>query len=204
MQPHPSILTLLLLALVVMLACTPSPTGHDVAETPANDDPPAEALERARSASRALGGALLEHLGQAMEAGGPEQAMRVCSETAQNISQEHSKDGLVVRRVSLKYRNPADRPDAFEERALSDLEDAHGRGELPEETSAVIDDGQGRRLRYMRPIVVGEVCLNCHGGADSMDPAVAALLPELYPEDLATGYALGDFRGAISVTVNLD
>ena len=204
MRTHLSISTVLLLTLSAMMACSSPPGQVDVAEPPASAEPPAEALERARAAANALAGALLEHLGQAMEAGGPEQAIRVCSETAQQISQQHSVDGLVVRRVSHKFRNPADRPDAFEESALLELENAHGRGELPEETFVVIEDKEGRRLRYLRPIVVGEVCLNCHGGADSIDPAVASMLPELYPEDLATGYAEGDFRGAISVTVNLD
>jgi hypothetical protein len=34
-----------------------------------------------------------------------------------------------------------------------------------------------------------------------MAPGVAAALKELYPGDLATGYAVGDLRGAISVKV---
>jgi hypothetical protein len=34
-----------------------------------------------------------------------------------------------------------------------------------------------------------------------MDPAVRTALEETYPEDLATGYEAGDFRGLIRVTV---
>ena len=44
---------------------------------------------------------------------------------------------------------------------------------------------------------VGEVCLKCHG--ENIDPAVKAKLGELYPNDKATGYKLGDLRGAFTV-----
>ena len=67
----------------------------------------------------------------------------------------------------------------------------------------VTDDG-ARNLRYLRPIVVKAPCLKCHGPSESIDPEVRAILEESYPEDLAVGYAEGDFRGAVSVVVNLD
>jgi hypothetical protein len=40
--------------------------------------------------------------------------------------------------------------------------------------------------------VIDGVCLTCHGSVGS---DVAAALRERYPDDRATGYALGDFRG---------
>ena len=46
---------------------------------------------------------------------------------------------------------------------------------------------------YAEPLMIDGVCLTCHGGSVTGD--VAAVLRELYPEDRATGYALGEFRG---------
>ena len=37
-----------------------------------------------------------------------------------------------------------------------------------------------------------------------MDPKVVEKLRQLYPEDKATGYKLGDFRGVIRVTIPED
>lgn len=47
-------------------------------------------------------------------------------------------------------------------------------------------------LVYAEPLVIDAVCLTCHGSVGS---DVAAALRERYPDDRATGYALGDFRG---------
>ena len=53
----------------------------EVLEQPA----PAEAVERAEHAARALGGALLARLSDELESGGPEAALVVCSQVAPRI-----------------------------------------------------------------------------------------------------------------------
>jgi hypothetical protein len=165
--------------------------------------PPPEALARAREAARALGSELMGTLRAELQAGGPVRAVRVCSEIAQDRSRAFSVEGLRVRRVSLKLRNPADAPDAFERGVLEELEASHARGELPEEVIEVVEDGGSSSLRYMRPIRIVQPCLSCHGDPQAIDPEVRRLLQELYPADQATGYGLGDLRGAVSVSVAL-
>jgi hypothetical protein len=44
------------------------------------------------------------------------------------------------------------------------------------------------------------MCLQCHGA--NIAPPVAAKLAELYPEDQATGFAAGDFRGLFWVELD--
>lgn len=44
-------------------------------------------------------------------------------------------------------------------------------------------------------------CVQCHGASDELAEGVADVLSEHYPEDEATGYSAGDFRGLIRVTV---
>ena len=55
--------------------------------------------------------------------------------------------------------------------------------------------------RYYKPLKVAQVCLNCHGDAKTISPAVQKKLQALYPEDRATGYKEGDFRGVIRIEI---
>jgi hypothetical protein len=163
-----------------------------------------EALGRARDAARALGADLMQRLLAEMEEGGPLQAVRVCSEVAQSVATSHSTEGLTVRRVSLRVRNPADAPDDVEREALLELQTLHDEGRLPAEWVRTEDAPGGRRLRFMKPITILPACLACHGDPQQMEPDVRGLIAARYPNDEATGYAEGDLRGAVSVTVALD
>ena len=160
------------------------------------------AIERARAAADALTSALTKRLFTELAAGGPVKAVKVCSEVAPAIAAAHSGPGMTVRRVTLKTRNPADAPDAYERKQLESLEAAQRAGSLPKEVSDEAS-GDGRRIfRYLRPIVVGEPCLACHGPRESLDPEVRRILAERYPDDQAFGYGQGDLRGAVSVAIS--
>ena len=99
-----------------------------------------------------------------------------------------------MRRVSLRPRNPAAAPDAWERKALTAFDTAVAAGENPVPASEQFEG----RLRYLVPQRVQGVCLTCHG--DSIGEDVAAALDQYYPEDTARGYQLGEVRGAISLT----
>lgn len=163
-------------------------------------DVPEEALQAARDAAEELTSALKRTLGAELAASGVAGAVTVCAEVAQDIALEHTTDAVRVRRVSLRTRNPLNRPDAWEQDRLERMEAAAGDDEVVE----VVAGDRGRALRYLKPIRVGAVCLQCHGATDAIDPEVLARIRETYPEDRAVGYATGDFRGAVSVTVWLD
>ena len=46
-----------------------------------------------------------------------------------------------------------------------------------------------------------EACLKCHGNPDTqITEGTLAKIKELYPNDMATGYKLKDFRGAWKIT----
>jgi len=133
-------------------------------------------------------------------------ALRVCAAVAQDLARKHEQEGWRVRRISEKYRNPADAPDPGELEVLREWAAAHAQGTLKptDERGEVITTNGGRSYRYMRPILIpGPLCLQCHGASDKLAPGVREALQALYPEDRATGYAVGDLRGAISVTIPL-
>ncbi len=142
-----------------------------------------------------------------VRARGPAGALQQCSQIALGLARQHEKEGWRVRRVSVKYRNSADAPDAYEARVLDEFAALKAKGELQVDTEhAEVVTEQGRQyLRYMKPIVMGSpVCLSCHGGPEEIHPDVKAELQRLYPDDKATGYRVADLRGAVSVKIPLD
>ncbi|MDD5564919.1 MAG: DUF3365 domain-containing protein [Thermoanaerobaculaceae bacterium] len=186
----------LVLTMLVAAAGAATPTPPATAVTPG--DP---ALARADAAAAALTTELLGRLRTELDAGGPAKAIAVCSEVAPAIAARLSRDGLTVRRVGTRVRNPANTPDPFEAAVLARWQEALGRGVAPKEDAAWVEAGGVRTLRVMRPITTGKLCLACHGPAATLAPAVRAALAERYPSDRATGYREGELRGAVSVTV---
>jgi hypothetical protein len=122
---------------------------------------------------------------------GPAAAIEVCSELAPGIAQSLSVSGVRMGRSSHKLRNPDNAPPGW----LMPLIEGYASGddELLPRTVAI---GEGR-TGYAEPIIVQPVCLACHGS--EIDAGVAAQLAALYPEDEATGFEAGDFRGVFWV-----
>jgi hypothetical protein len=130
-------------------------------------------------------------------------AVIVCKYTVPELSSTLSrKTGWRVTRVSLKPRNPAlGTDDAWEQRVLLDFEKRAERGEKPDtiEFGEIVTEPAGRYYRYMRVLPMAPVCMSCHGTDDRMTPSVKSLLASEYPHDHATGFAVGQVRGAVTV-----
>src|SRR5512139_1363936 len=167
-------------------------------DAPKESGKPGEA--KARAAADALTRDLQSRLVAELREGGPPRAVAVCAEVAPKVAAEHSKDGVVVRRVTLRPRNPGNAPDSFEREVLERWAEEAKSGTPPTELVREVASERGTVLRYMRPISIGSVCLNCHGTRESIAPEVRSILEARYPADQAVGYASGDLRGAVSVT----
>lgn len=131
-------------------------------------------------------------------------AIPVCKEKAPALLQEmRQQTGWDIRRVSLRTRHPATgTPDAWEARQLADFDIQVANGARAEqlEVGAIVVAADGQRsYRYLKALPVAEVCLSCHGPADTLSPDLKAALARDYPQDRATGYAVGEVRGALSV-----
>ncbi len=143
-------------------------------------------------------GRLKPQLQQAMQAGGPVNAIDVCAEQAPTIADALSAEsGWIVKRVSLRARNASrGLPDNWEAAVLREFDRRQAAGENP----ADIRYGElgMNSYRYMQAQGVQGVCLVCHG--DSIAADVSSALQQYYPQDTATGYSLGEVRGAISLS----
>ena len=140
-------------------------------------------------------------LQQAMQSGGPVRAIEICRTRAPVIAGSLSqKTGWRVARTSLKYRNPANAPDAWERGVLQEFEARKAKGEdvrKLEHAERVTVNGK-KEFRYMKAIPTGPVCLGCHG--EKLEPAVEQALKQFYPQDRARGFRVGDIRGAFTLT----
>jgi hypothetical protein len=138
----------------------------------------------------------------AISSGGPVSAIQVCKERAPAIAKTLSeRSGWEVGRTSLKLRNPAlNGPDAWEKQVLQRFEERKAGGEDAKSMAfaEVIESGGERRYRFMKAIPTGELCLACHGEALNAD--IAEAIDEAYPNDQARGFALGDIRGAFTLS----
>ncbi|MEQ1526606.1 MAG: DUF3365 domain-containing protein [Gallionella sp.] len=167
----------------------------------------ADDMNKYQEESRAVAMPFLKKLGaenqKAMSTGGAESATQVCKDIAPAMTSEISRQtGWKVTRVSLKVRNPLlGTPDAWEQKALQDFESRSAKGEKPEtmEVSEVVEEPAGKSFRFMKAIALQPGCVACHGAVDTLSAEVKSRLNTDYPHDQATGYSVGQIRGAISI-----
>lgn len=155
-------------------------------------------LEESRALVQAFGTTLQAELKSGLAEGGPVGAISVCKDKAPRIASNLSRQsGAKVRRTSLRFRNPANAPEPWEKRVLLEFAQHAEAAEPATPLEHFVEEADGT-IRYMAVIRTGAVCLACHG--ESLSSELDAILDADYPHDRARGYALGDVRGAFSVT----
>jgi len=145
-----------------------------------------EEVARAREALRPFKVQLKQALLRGMK-GGPEEAIGVCGAKAPEIAAALSTGGVRMGRTSHRLRNPANAPEPWMEPLLAAYAE---QGDDAPYRAVRLKDGS---VGYVEPIHIKGACLTCHG--EAMAPPIQARIRELYPEDRATGFRDGDFRG---------
>jgi len=157
----------------------------------------------AKQALMKMGGALKSNMKKNMKEGGAVQAADFCSKEAVNLEKQINKsyrDGLHVKRISLKYRNPDNAPSADEVKVLQELQatmDAHKP--LPK---LVVKKVGEKSYKVYKPLVIKkDVCLACHGTTPVRSEEAYKIIKSKYPHDKAVDYTKGDLRGAFVVEI---
>ena len=142
---------------------------------------------------------LKTELTTAIKDGGPQNAISKCNLKAPEISLKLARDGWSIGRTSLKIRNPNNAPDDFETKILNEFEEKKSAGHDINKLSyyKLTEVGTQSEFRYIKAIPVGELCLQCHG--EDLSEPVKLRLNELYPDDQATNFKIGDIRGAFTL-----
>lgn len=165
----------------------------------------AEIRDVGERAINRLGVTLVNEVTVAVAKSGAEKAIDVCHLKALPLTGEIVAGMpriMSVKRTSLRLRNPANAPDAADTLALARVAKDIQSGILPKVLVQRIErPGTKPEWRVYRPIGVAQQCVTCHGPRELLAPDVLARLEKRYPEDEATGYTVGQWRGLIRVSV---
>ena len=117
----------------------------------------------------------------------------VATQVAGRITKDSS---YYVRQVSLRYRNPDNRPDEYEAEQLEKF-----KGTTATETSRVIKVKGHEVFRYLLPMFAEKSCLDCHGDYDKAPLFVRQRFPRGH---YSYNYKVGEVIGAVSVTIPMN
>ncbi len=107
--------------------------------------------------------------------------------------------GIRMKQTSLRLRNPKNAPDTWESAALEMFEDPDYPIGSP--YTEIVELNGGEAYRFIKPVYIGKECLRCHGERETVREDILEYLETHYPQDMTTGYKIGDLRGGISVTI---
>jgi len=197
------------LAAALLTGCTHQAPTEAMPAAPANvqdaqthlEDP---VLDRARAAAMAFSSQLRARLQSAMADGGPIAAVAVCHSEAPSIAATvMAEHGVLLGRIALpgRNRNPAQSAGGWQLAMLVAFQQAVDNSAAGGELVSVARDDlpEGIALRMMRGIITEPGCLACHGS--ELSPDVQDAIAQHYPDDGATGFSVGDLRGALWVEV---
>ena len=183
---------------VLALSCLPTACRQATPSEAATPSPETQeaAVTTGRRVAETLRGALFTQLQAALAGGDLVKAVEVCSLSAEVVTRAAAatEEGVAMRRTTTRPRNPSNAPDTLDREVLTTLAE-HPPGERPEEVLRWTDT----HFRFYQPLVTQELCLRCHGDPESFSEELREILAASYPDDQATGYQAGDFRGAIRV-----
>lgn len=163
----------------------------------AEESAPHEAALKERAVAIAREGfqELTSQVMAAMARSGLTGAVPYCSEQALPITRAVAeKHGVELKRISHKPRNPANRATDAEMALLRQFEAEVRAGRTPE---PVVSRGDKVVSVYVPIAIPNALCLMCHGrpGVEVSNDLLTTIR-RLYPADEATGFAVGDLRGA--------
>ena len=133
-----------------------------------------------------------------MKEGGIPLALEYCNTAALPLTQQMSdKHGVLIKRTSLKTRNPLNKPSEPEIIILKEFQVNIDQG-ISLEPKVELD--QNGIPNYYAPILVQKKCLSCHGTLDKeLSRPADSIIKSYYPSDMATGFTEGDLRGMWSI-----
>ncbi|MFB3784991.1 MAG: DUF3365 domain-containing protein [bacterium] len=143
---------------------------------------------------------LRSELHQAIQEHGPAGAISICKGISPRMEQRFAAEYpelIRLRRISLKTRNPQTHtPTPEEKQWLLSAQEAM-RENKTVDPGLIVTRG---KTTVLFPITINDpVCLLCHGDPQTMMKEVKTALRTHYPQDQATAYQLGDFRGALAI-----
>lgn len=192
---------LFLIAALALVGCSKS---AEIPAAPAALPPLAEetakiVIQRGQAIAAETFALLSSNLQTAIQSGGISNALPFCSLAATPLTAGMAeKHGVTLKRVTHKARNPASKANKFELAVLESFEAVLAAQVTTNPPPAFATNLVAGQATFFAPIVIAnELCLQCHGEPGS-DISVAnlAVIQKHYPQDEATGFQVGQLRGA--------
>jgi len=134
---------------------------------------------------------LLSNVSKQIQQNGTLGAVDFCSEKAVFLTDSlSSKYTHKIQRLTDKSRNPQNQlRSEIDKKAWEELKNN------PDHHHLVLQENSS--VYYYKSIPLGmPACLQCHGNPQTdISPETIKLIRQKYPQDKATGYEMGDFRG---------
>lgn len=163
-------------------------------------------IQFSQKVSQQLAKQLKQRLMAAVKEGGLNAGIEQCKIAAPDISQQlianYPEKLINAGRVSLKNRNPKNQPSDWQAGRLQKFNELNAKGQLPGFQYRLFKQEGKAGLEFISPISTQGLCLNCHG--KTLSEPLSQQLNNLYPHDKATGYNVGDIRGAFVIRSWLD
>jgi|GEM_PF-306491 len=161
-------------------------------------------IAEAEKVLQRLRGEMMQEMVNAQQHG-PAAAIDVCRHLAPEINAKiEDETGWTLRRTGLRVRNPENAAIDDEASLMRAFELKAMAGQSPQllRTARIIEQDGKKVFHLMQAVPMFDTCLGCHGS--DIDPVTLKRIRELYPDDDATGYTVGDIRGAFSLYKPLD
>lgn len=154
-------------------------------------------MKEAKSLASDLRMSLMQNLSEKISKEGVEKAVPFCHANVKALAKGAAKDRIEkfeFGRTSHKVRNVANNPQPWADKYLKEFAGSK-KGEIKKDY--ILHSLENGKRVYLEPLYVEAKCLLCHG--ENVASNVSAKVKELYPDDKATGFKLGEFRGFIWV-----
>lgn len=166
----------------------------------------AEVRKLGENAINRIAVSMVREVSVALADGGPDRAVDVV-----HLRNLPVTDGTIagmpritaLKRTSLRLRSPVNAPDAADQLALEEVLRQLQSGDAA--PSVLVQRAEippaAPEWRVYKPVGIMPKCMACHGDPAEQSETLRAILRHYYPEDQATGYAPGAWRGVLRVTV---
>jgi len=157
----------------------------------------AKGKEIGKATVKKLGSNLMKH----MKEGGPQQAIPFCNIKASTLTKEMAdKYHVSIKRTSHKIRNKKNTPTEAENAIIKQYLASVTK---EEKLKPIVKKDASGKVHFYAPIKLEGKCLACHGTVEKqVSLKTDSILKVLYPNDKATGFKIGDFRGIVNITFN--
>lgn len=144
---------------------------------------------------------LRNSLQSAVSQSGVEGAVPYCQTAAYTLTNSYTSDSVTIRRTSLKYRNPTNKPDTSEERILKIFASLKEQGIINDSIKPITEWSKNGKVHFYKPIMLQQMCASCHGSKSTdIQLPVWKAINTFYPLDMAYDFKTGDLRGMWHIT----